>query len=67
MLTLATPETSEAAAPRTAVLYNGQGREVRRTRAGEARLATADLPTGLYYLMTEQNGQVTRTQIRVQH
>lgn len=67
VLTLATPETSEAAAPRTAVLYNGQGREVRRTRAGEARLATADLPTGLYYLMTEQNGQVTRTQIRVQH
>ena len=67
VLTLATPETPAAAAPRTAVLYNGQGREVRRTRAGEARLATADLPTGLYYLMTEQNGQVTRTQIRVQH
>ena len=67
VLTLATPEAPEAAAPRTAVLYNGQGREVRRTRAGEARLATADLPTGLYYLMTEQNGQVTRTQIRVQH
>jgi pimeloyl-ACP methyl ester carboxylesterase len=67
VLTLATPETREATATRTAVLYNGQGREVRRTHAGEARLATAGLPAGLYYLMVEQNGQVTRSQIRVQH
>lgn len=68
VLNLATPETTEAtAAPRTAVLYNGQGREVRRTRKDEALLPTADLPAGLYYLLVEQGGHLTRSQIRVQH
>ena len=69
VLNLATPETAEAtAAPRTAVLYNAQGREVRRNSpAKAAELPTADLPAGLYYLLVEQGGHVSRSQIRVQH
>lgn len=69
ILNLAAPETIETAAtPRTAVLYNAQGREVRRSSTATAtQLPTADLPSGLYYLMVEQNGHVTRSQIRVQH
>jgi len=67
VLTLAAPEAAVAAGLRTAVLYSAQGREVRRTRAGEAQVSTADLPSGLYYLMVAQNGQVKRSQIRVQH
>lgn len=67
VLNLAAPEAAEAGTPHTAVLYNTQGREVRRTHKGEVQLPTADLPTGLYYLITEQNGQVSRSQIRVQH
>lgn len=63
---------SEAAAdvttPRTAALYNTQGREVRRTTIRQAtQLSTADLPNGLYYLVVEQQGKVTHSQIRVQH
>ena len=67
MLNLAAPETAGASGPRTAVLYGAQGREVRRARAGESQLPTADLPSGLYYLVVEQNGRLTRSQIRVQH
>ena len=69
VLNLAAPETPEAAAtPRTAVLYNAQGREMRRTSAPTAaQLPTADLPAGLYYLVVEQQGRVSRHQIRVQH
>ena len=60
--------TSINADPRTAVLYNAQGREVARTTAAQAdQLRTAGLPEGLYYLRVEQNGRVTRSQIRVQH
>nr|MDQ2770014.1 T9SS type A sorting domain-containing protein [Bacteroidota bacterium] len=67
-LNLTAPETGDATVPRTAVLYNAQGREVRRNnQALESRLSTADLPEGLYYLMVTQQGQVTRSQIRVQH
>ena len=67
VLHLAAPEASDAAGPRTAVLYSAQGREVRHSRPGEAQLPTADLPTGLYYLVVEQDGRLTRSQIRVQH
>ena len=69
VLHLAVPETAEATgAPRTAVLYNAQGREVRRTRRPtDEQLPTADLPEGIYYLMVEQLGKVTRSQIQVQH
>ena len=67
-LNLAAPETGDATAPRTAILYNAQGREVRRnSQALETRLSTANLPEGIYYLMVNQQGQVTRSQIRVQH
>ena len=69
VLNLAAPEPTEAAVTaRTAVLYNAQGREVRRSSARQAmQLPTADLPTGLYYLVVEQDGRVSRSQIRVQH
>lgn len=69
VLHLAAPEPTEAAVTaRTAVLYNAQGREVRRSSARQAtQLPTADLPTGLYYLVVEQDGRVSRSQIRVQH
>ncbi len=67
VLTLTAPNATAAPGPRTAALYNAQGREVRRTRPHEAQLTTADLPTGLYYLVVEQAGHVTRSQIRVQH
>ena len=68
VLNLAAPEATEAPAPRTAVLYNAQGREVRRSAAAAAtQLPTADLPDGLYYLLVEQEGHLTRHQIRVRH
>ena len=67
-LTLAAPEAAAGPGPRTAVLYNAQGREVRRARQPQgAQLPTADLPSGLYYLLVEHGGQVMRSQIRVQH
>ncbi|MBD2723406.1 T9SS type A sorting domain-containing protein [Hymenobacter armeniacus] len=68
-LYLAAPATTEARAlPRTAVLYNAQGREVRRASGpAPAELRAAGLPVGLYYLRVEQNGRVSRHQIRVQH
>ena len=45
-----------------------QAREVRRVTAPQtAQLPTAALPEGLYYLVVEQNGYVSRSQIRVQH
>lgn len=70
VLHLAAPETEAAGTPaaRTAVLYNAQGREVRRSSARQAtELPTADLPAGLYYLVVEQPGRLSRSQIRVQH
>ena len=68
VLHLAAPEASAAPGPRTAVLYNTHGREVGRTAAPQAaQLPTAGLPEGLYYLLVEQGGHVTRSQIRVQH
>ena len=68
MLNLAAPEGPAATAgPRTAVLYNAQGLEVCRTRNGASQLPTADLPEGLYYLLVEQRGHVTRSQIQVKH
>ncbi|MGY3088136.1 hypothetical protein ACVWYF_001169 [Hymenobacter sp. UYAg731] len=68
VLNLAAPETTEVGVSRTAVLYNAQGREVSRTHTpAESKLATANLSTGLYYLVVEQNGHITRSQVRVQH
>ena len=60
--------TGEAtgAASVTSTLYNSQGRAVRRVVAA-TELDTSTLPTGLYYLVTEQHGQAERHQIRVQH
>ena len=66
MLYLMPTEKAVAEArPVTATLYNAQGRAVRRATATE--LDTSTLPSGLYYLVTEQDGQVQRHQIRVQH
>jgi hypothetical protein len=67
-LTVVEPTKQKASSPQTAILYNVQGQQVRRlTTSGELKMATADLPPGLYLLVVQQEGQVTKCHVQIQH
>lgn len=67
-LTVPALATPVVAAEQTVILYNVQGQEVRRATAdGSTELMTADLPTGLYFLVTQRNGVISRSHVQIKH